>query len=109
MTMIVAVPKETFPGETRVAITPAAVAVLVKSKLAVVVEAGAGEAAGFPDADYAAKGAKIAPRAEVFSTADILLQVRCSLTRGDKDFASLKTGALAIGFCDPLGNPAAIA
>src|SRR5438309_650921 len=52
MSILVAVPKETFDGESRVALTPTAVAALVKLKLSVVVEAGAGESAGFPDAAY---------------------------------------------------------
>ncbi len=65
--MIVGVPRESFPGERRVALVPAAVPNLTKAGLQVVVEAGAGAAAGYPDADYAAKGAKIAAdRAEVF-------------------------------------------
>ena len=69
--MIVAVPKEVAAGETRVAVTPAAVIALVKAKLEVLVESGAGRAAGFDDAEYAAKGAKIASRSEVFSTAHL--------------------------------------
>ena len=109
MTITVGVPKETFDGETRVAMTPTAVAGLVKGKMTVVVERGAGVAAGFGDAAYVAKGATIAERGNVFGAADILLQVRCGLEVGDRDFAALKHGAVVIGFCDPLGNPAAIA
>ena len=54
--MKVAVLKETFPGERRVALVPAAIASLMKSGLEVVVEAGAGAAAGFPDDAYRAAG-----------------------------------------------------
>ncbi len=74
--MIVAVAKETFPGERRVALVPAVVASLTKAGLEVLIESGAGQAAGFSDAQYAEKGAKIAgSRAEAFA-ADCLLQVR---------------------------------
>ena len=59
MSITVAVPKETFPGESRVAVTPAAVAMLVKNKFSVVIEEGAGVAAGYTDASYVAKGARI--------------------------------------------------
>jgi len=65
--MIVGVPRETFPGERRVALVPAVLPTLAKAGLQVVVEAGAGVEAGYLDADYLAKGAKILPdRAEVF-------------------------------------------
>ena len=70
--------KETAAGETRVAITPAATAALIKSKLEVLIETRRGLAAGFEDAAYAAKGAKLADRRKVLASADILLQVRTS-------------------------------
>src|ERR1700724_2250043 len=76
--MIVGVPREIFPGERRVALVPAVVPNLAKAGMEVVVEAGAGVEAGFPDADYAAKGAKVlTERAEVFKAADIVAQVLC--------------------------------
>jgi NAD(P) transhydrogenase subunit alpha len=76
--MIAGVPRETFPGERRVALVPAVIPNLMKAGLEVVVEAGAGLAAGYPDADYVAKGARIvASRAEVFRAADIVVQVLC--------------------------------
>ena len=53
--MKVAVVKETFPGELRVALVPANVANLTKARLEVAVEAGAGEQAGFPDEAYREK------------------------------------------------------
>src|SRR5260370_853965 len=75
--MIVGVPRETFPGERRVALVPAVIPTLAKAGLQVVVEAGAGIEAGYPDADYAAKGAKIlADRAEVFRAAGTLTPAR---------------------------------
>ena len=56
--MIVGVPRETFPGERRVALVPAAIPNLTKAGLQVVVEAGAGALAGYPDSEYSGKGAK---------------------------------------------------
>ena len=76
--MIIGVPKETFPGERRVALSASAIPNLVKAGMEVLVEAGAGVSAGYPDAEYAAKGAKIvAKRSDVFSAADVVLQVLC--------------------------------
>src|ERR1700722_19598993 len=104
--MNVGVPRETVAGETRVALTPSAIPLLTKSKVNVLIEAGAGLAAGFDDAAYLAKGAQVVDRAQVFSSADILLQVRCGL---DSDLAAVKSNCLMIGFCDPLGSPLGIA
>ena len=73
--MKVAVLKETFPGERRVALVPSAVPPLVKAGLEIAVEAGAGTAAGFPDDAYRAAGAAIVSRDEAFA-ADCLLTVR---------------------------------
>ena len=76
--MIVGVPRETFPGERRVSLVPSVIPNLKKAGMDVVVEKNAGIEAGYPDADYTAKGAKIlADRAEVFRTADMIVQVLC--------------------------------
>ena len=101
--MRVGVPRETFPGETRVALIPAAAAALKKSGLDVLVEEGAGIAAGITDDAFRAQGASLAPRAEVFRSSDILLQVRALPLGG-----TLRSGQVAIGFADPLGAPQAI-
>src|SRR5205823_970383 len=77
--VIIGVPKESYPGERRVALVPIALPALVKAGFEVVIEAGAGDEAGYRDAQYAEKGAKILPdRAAVFATADIIVQVLCS-------------------------------
>ncbi len=106
--MIVGVPRETYPGERRVALVPAVIPNLKKAGLEVVVETGAGLEAGYPDAEYTAKGAKIAAkRAEVFSAADILLQVLCYGSNdktGKTDLALLRRGQVLIGFLRPLGS-----
>ncbi|MGH7350428.1 MAG: NAD(P)(+) transhydrogenase (Re/Si-specific) subunit alpha, partial [Candidatus Rokuibacteriota bacterium] len=76
--MIAGVPRETFPGERRVALVPAVVPLLTKAGVEVVIEAAAGEAAGYPDAAYAEAGARVEPeRAAVFGAADAVLQVLC--------------------------------
>ena len=106
--MIVGVPRESFPGERRVALVPAAIPNLAKAGLEVLVEASAGAAAGYPDADYAAKGAKIiADRAEVFRAADIVAQILCYGSNdktGKADVPLFRNGQILIGFLRPLGS-----
>src|SRR5208282_2131281 len=106
--MIVGVPKESFPGERRVALVPAAIPNLAKAKLDVVVEAGAGYEAGFRDADYEAKGVKVLPdRAAVFGAADIIVQVLCHGSNdktGKADVPLYRKGQVLVGFLRPFGN-----
>jgi H+-translocating NAD(P) transhydrogenase subunit alpha len=106
--MIVGVPRETFPGERRVALVPSAVPTLKKAGLDVIIEAGAGVEAGYPDADYTAKGANVeAERSEVFASADIILQVLCNGSNdvtGAADLPLLRRGQVLIGFLRPLGD-----
>jgi len=106
--MIVGIPKESFPGERRVALAPAVIPSLLKVGFEVVVEAGAGAAAGYPDAEYAGKGGKIlAQRAEVFKAADVVLQVLCYGSNdmtGKADLPLLRPGQVLIGFLRPLGS-----
>lgn len=106
--MIVGVPRESFPGERRVALVPAVIPALAKAGLEVLVEAGAGMQAGYPDADYVAKGAKIAAdRAEVFRAADIVVQVLCYGSNdktGRADLPLLRSGQSLVGFLRPLGS-----
>ena len=106
--MIVGVPQETFPGERRVAMVPAVIPSLTKAGLEVVVEAGAGKEAGYLDADYAAKGAKILrTRAEVFGAADIVVQVLCYGSNdqtGKADVPLYRPNQALIGFLRPLGS-----
>jgi NAD(P) transhydrogenase subunit alpha len=106
--MIVGVPRESFPGERRVALVPVAIPNLTKAGLEVVVEAGAGIGAGYPDADYAAKGAKIlTDRGEVFRAADIVVQILCYGSNdktGKADVALYKRDQVLIGFLRPLGS-----
>lgn len=106
--MIVGVVKESFPGERRVALIPAVVPNLAKAGLEVMVEAGAGWLAGYPDEAFAEKGAKIAPnRAAVFAAADIVVQVLCYGSNdktGRADLPLLRRDQVMIGFLRPLGS-----
>jgi len=106
--MIVGVPRESFPGERRVALVPSVIPSLAKAGLEVVIEAGAGAEAGYPDADYAAKGAKVLrDRAEVFQAADIITQVLCYGSNdqtGKADVPLYHRGQVLVGFLRPLGS-----
>ena len=107
--LIVGVTRETFRDERRVALIPASIAALKKAKLEVVVQAGAGAAAGFVDADYLSAGIEVlASREEVFGRANVLLQVRtggANPDAADADIALLRPGQAVIGMCNPLGRP----
>lgn len=106
--MIVGVPKESYPGERRVALVPVAIPNLVKAGMEVVLESAAGEQAGYPDAAYVEKGAKIlADRAAVFGAADIVAQVLSYGSNditGQADLPLYKRGQTVIGFLRPFGS-----
>jgi NAD(P) transhydrogenase subunit alpha len=104
--MIVGIVKESFPDEARVAMVPALVPQLAKAGIEVVIESGAGEAAGFLNDEYSAKGAKVVSgRAEVFQTADAIAQVRAlgaNPEQGRADLDLMRDGQAVIGMCEPL-------
>lgn len=105
--MIVGVPRESFPGERRVAITPGVIANLKKIGLEVIVERNAGTEAGYPDGEYATKGARlVSDRGEVFHTADIIVQVLCYGSNdktGKADVPLYRRDQILVGFLRPLG------
>ena len=105
--MVIGVPKESFPGERRVALVPAVVPSLAKAGFEVAVEARAGLSAGYPDAEYTAKGAKIVTdRSEIFRQADIVVQILCHGSNdqtGAADLPLLRPGQVLVGFLRPLG------
>jgi len=106
--VIAGVLKETFPGERRVAVVPSAFPLLTKAGIEVVLETGAGVAAGFPDGAFKDKGARIVgSRAEVLDAARVLLQVR-PLAGGESGIQGLDTRHVLVGLLDPLGAPAGI-
>jgi len=110
--MIVSVPKETYPGERRVALVPASVPPLAKSGIRVQIEADAGVPAGFTDTAYSEADAEIiADRRQLFQTADVVLQVRglgANPHSGAADLESMREGLVILAPCDPLGNPTAV-
>lgn len=110
--MIVGLPKETFPGERRVALTPSVLPALAKAGLEVLFEAGAGAAAGFPDEQYLAQGGRAADAREaLFAQAEVIVQARglgANPEAGRADLALLRPSQVVIGFLEPLAEPAAV-
>lgn len=107
--MIVGIVKEAYPGERRVALVPSVIPALAKAGGQVVVEAGAGLEAGYPDAAYTEMGARIVRiRAEAFAVADAVFQVLAygaNDKTGRADLALLRRDLVLIGFLRPLGSP----
>jgi NAD(P) transhydrogenase subunit alpha len=89
---VIFVPKESEPGETRVAAVPETVKGMVKIGLQVQVERGAGATAGFQDAEYEAAGARLVDAA-ARGTADLVLGVQ---TPSPEQAAAQKAGSLLI-------------
>lgn len=108
--MKIGVPKESFPGEQRIALIPGNVAALKKisPQIEVLIEQGAGLAAGYTDAEYEQAGAEISNRDTVYAQANIVLQVQTpgyEHGNAEADLASLREGQTLIGMMDPLANP----
>ena len=100
--MQVAVPRETHPGERRVALVPEAVSRLGSAGLTFLVEAGAGSEAGFTDSAYAEAGAQLGAAGQDVHGADVVVRVRAP---DPAQIAGLREGALLIGFLQPLTSP----
>jgi H+-translocating NAD(P) transhydrogenase subunit alpha len=108
--MRIGVPKETFPGETRVAVVPSSLGSLKKAGATVAIERGAGEAAGFPDEAFSSQGAEITSRDDIFRNADVVLQVRtppANPDAGRSEIVRLREGQVLIGLAEPLSSPEA--
>jgi len=104
LAVTIGVPRETFPGERRVALVPRSCEALGKLGASVIVEQSAGAEAGFPDEQYSSRGARLASRSEVFQ-ADIIAQVRslgANPEAGRADISLLHPGQTIIGFGEPL-------
>ena len=104
--LTIGVPRETFPGETRVAIAPLTLSRLDALGLAVLVESRAGERAGFPDEQYEAHGARIVDRTEAVG-ADIVVQIRTfpdNRELGRADLPLHRADQVVIGLADPFGG-----
>lgn len=105
MAVVIGIPRETFPGERRVGITPRQCDALRKSQIECIVEHSAGLEAGFPDALYEARGARLASRADVFAQAEAIVQVRClgaNPKEGRADLPSIRPRQVLIGMDEPL-------
>lgn len=112
MPLIVAAPKETYAGERRVALVPAAMKALSRMGAELLIEAGAGNEAGFPDRLYEEAGARvIGSRDELFRQADVIVQVRAAAAnpeQGAADLQRLRANQFLIAQCDPLSEPKAM-
>ena len=110
--MIIGVPKETYPGEQRVALIPAIIPSLQKGGMDVRIECGAGVRAGYPDDAYAEKGGVMVPaRADLFEHAHIIAQVRtlgANPEQGAHDLPLMRKDQCIVGLADALANPRAI-
>lgn len=110
--MIVGVPKETYPEERRVALIPAVIPSLQKEGMEVQIETGAGEASGYHDSHYTAKGATIASsRLQLFKSSKIITQVRllgANPKQGQTDLPLMQENQLIVGMAEALSNPHAI-
>ena len=105
MAIVIGVPKETYPDERRVALAPKSCDALKKLGVTILIEHGAGTAAGFPDSSYEAKGARAAPRDQVFRESQILAMVRtlgANPEAGRADLSLYQPGQLVIGLGEPL-------
>jgi len=103
--MVVGVPRENRAGETRVALTPTALPQLTKAGFDVVIESGAGALAGYPDAAFTDRGARIGTRDDAFA-ADVLVQV--NVMDGDAsnaELSKLRQGQVVIGAVAPVARP----
>ncbi|MFW2421213.1 MAG: Re/Si-specific NAD(P)(+) transhydrogenase subunit alpha [Porticoccaceae bacterium] len=111
--MNIGIPKEIAPGENRVAMVPANVAALTARGHQVVVEAGAGDAAGYPDTAYLESGAQLSDdRDALFANAEIVLQVQgfgANSVNSEADLARVRPGQLLMASMDPLAAPQAAA
>ncbi len=102
--MKIAVPKETTPGENRVALVPDSAGKLVKAGFEVLIEAGAGEGAFFDDKAYEAAGAKVLPTTELFAEADVVFKLQKPQHRDDVDAHEvdlMREGAVVISYLQP--------
>ena len=106
--MIIGVPRETYPGERRVALVPLVIPSLIKAGFEVTVETNAGLQAGYPDAQYVEKGARIvSSRSDLFGKGDIILQILCYGSNditGKEDLPLVRRDQILIGFLRPFGS-----
>jgi NAD(P) transhydrogenase subunit alpha len=104
--MRISVPRETYPGENRVPVTPETAKKLIRLGADLVVEAGLGEGAGFSDQEYQDAGATISSdREALFTQADMLLRLR---KPSQDEIALMKEGCVHVSYLDPFNERALI-
>jgi len=104
--LTIGVPRERFPGEKRVALTPPAAKTLIKDGYKIVVEENAGAEAKFLNNEYVAAGAKLGTASDVFN-ADIILKVKAptdATDLGKHEADLIKEGSTVISFVQPAQN-----
>ncbi len=108
--MIVGVSAEGTAVERRVALVPASVGALAKAGIDVVVQRGAGAAAGFPDAEYESRGARFVDNSsELLAAADVMVCIGPPAGNGSGfDAAGMRDGQILIGLLDPLHSLAVV-
>ena len=95
-------PKEVFPGEARVAMTPESALQIQKLGHTCIIQSGAGEAAGFSDAVYKDAGVEVVKSAKaLWEAADVVVKVRQPET---KEMKHLRDGQTLISFFNPAAN-----
>ena len=101
--MKIAVPRETAPGETRVALTPQIAGQLIGEGVEILVQSGAGDASGNLDDAYREAGATVVPDApSLYSQADMVLRVG---RPSDEELQMLREGTFLIGTLGVLARP----
>jgi NAD(P) transhydrogenase subunit alpha len=104
----VAIPKEISEDETRVALVPGMVSLLLKDKHEVLVQKGAGQRASFTDAEYEQAGARLLEdRETLYAQADVILKVEpplCRAANGKEEAELFREGSAYIGFLNPAGS-----
>jgi NAD(P) transhydrogenase subunit alpha len=104
--MKVGVAKETAPGERRVALVPEALGKLTAAGLEVLVEAGAGAGAAFPDQAYADAGATVVSTGELYKQSDVILRIQKPTA---DEIGVMRAGQAVLGLLQPLIDPQAAA
>ena len=105
--MLLGIPKETYPGENRAAVTPDTAKKFCRLGAELQVEAGAGEGSGFQDSDYSDAGATVvSDRGKLLASADMLLRIRKPEV---DEIAQMKQGCIHISYLDPFNEHELIA
>src|SRR5436190_1784621 len=107
--MRIAVPKETSAGERRVALVPESCKKLIQAGYDIAIEGSAGEAAGFPDAEYRDLGVSVAPDpAALLGSGDLVLKVTAPAAAGRDEAGWMRPGTIYLGSLMPLRNLEAV-